>query len=260
MTPLIEVKNLSKSFQHKRKTLSVLKNVNFTIDKGTSLALVGQSGSGKTTIAKILLGLTPSSSGSFLYEGDDVFSFSKKRMYDFRKQVQIIFQSPFSSLNPHMTIEEIILEPFVIHKLYTKEERRRKISKLLDQVGLPQYALKRHPHEFSGGELQRIAIARALALRPQFLICDEALSSLDISIGTQIITLLKDLQKEFGLTYLFITHDLEIAHYFADQIAVLHQGRIVETQGVKEFFNNPKEEYSKELLGSILELNNNYSL
>lgn len=251
MTPLVEVSHLSKIFYSKKTPFFVLQDVSFSIEEKTTLALIGLSGTGKTTIAKILLRLLERSGGSFLFQKKEVFNFEKKELFNFRKEAQIIFQDPFSSLDPRMTIEKILLEPFLIHNYLNKSERKKRILELLDQVNLSQRTLLCYPQQLSGGEQQRVAIARALALSPRFLICDEPVSSLDVSVGGQILHLLKTLQKEKGLTYLFITHDLLLMRHFADRVALLHEGRILENQKTTNFFSHPIHPQTKELLAAI---------
>lgn len=235
-SPLIEVINLSHNFVH---------NLSFTIKEGQTLGLVGESGSGKTTLALLLMNLLQPKSGTILYKGSP---YPK----NYRKEIQMVFQDPYSSLDPRMTVGEIIREPLAIYKLGTKEEQKIRVSKLLAQVGLDNTFLKRYPHELSGGQRQRIAIARALALNPKFLICDEPVSSLDVSIQSQILDLLKKLQKELSLTYLFISHDLAVIKEMSDMIGVMYMGEIVEMEPSDSLFENPIHPYTKNLLSSYL--------
>lgn len=237
---MIEVKNLSKIFSlSKAKEFKAVDSVSFNIKKGEVLGLVGQSGSGKSTLAKMILGLTPPTSGKIYFE-----NFEKTTLLP--RKIQMIFQDPYSSLNPRMSVEKILSEPTKIHRLPSR------VDELLDLVGLPLSSKKRYPHEFSGGQRQRIGIARALALNPEFLICDEPISALDVSIQAQIINLLQSLQKDLGLTLLFIAHDLAMVRYLSDRIAVMHQGKIVEWEETNQLFLSPKAPYTQELLKSLL--------
>jgi peptide/nickel transport system ATP-binding protein len=234
--PLIEAFNLSHNFVH---------NLTFTIKEGQTLGVVGESGSGKTTLALLLMNLIQPISGAILYKGRP---FTK----DDRKEIQMVFQDPYSSLDPRMTVSEIIREPLAIHRVGMKEEQKNRVLELLCQVDLDQSFLKRYPHELSGGQRQRVAIARALALNPKFLICDEPIASLDVSIQSQIIDLLKRLQEELCLTYLFISHDLAIIKEMSDMICVMYMGEIVEMQLCEKLYENPTHPYTKNLLASYL--------
>jgi ABC-type oligopeptide transport system ATPase subunit len=245
---LIEVKNLTKHFKHKSQTIIAIDNISFDIEKGTTLGLVGQSGSGKTTLAKTLLHLHPATSGSVFFNNENIFHMKKKKIKSIRQQMQVIFQDPFSSLNPRMSAEEIIIEPLIIHKLYKREVAKQKVDKLLDLVGLSKNAKNRFPHEFSGGQRQRIGIARSLATTPSFIICDEPVSSLDISTQSQIIKLLLDLQQQFNLTYLFIAHDLNVVKHISHRVIVMYKGKIVEKDTTDNIFNNPSHPYTQKLL------------
>lgn len=252
MIPLIEVKNLKKKFTlNKGAALTPINDLSFEIFKGETLGLIGESGCGKTTLGRCLLRLEPATSGNILFEGQNLLTFNPIELFAFRKKAQIIFQDPYTSLNPRMTVEDIITEPLHIHHLYSHESKKQ-IAKLFDYVGLSRSFAARFPHEFSGGQRQRIVIARALVLNPQLIICDEPVSALDVSFQAQIINLLKDLQKEFSLTYLFISHDLAMVHYISDRVAVMHQGNFAEIAVTKEIFHNPRHPYTKELLSAIL--------
>lgn len=239
--PLIEAKQVSKVFKLGKKTIRAVDRVNLQIQKGEILGLVGESGSGKSTLGRILLGLMTPTEGEVLYETTPVTQLLPRRM-------QMIFQDPYSSLNPRMTIGAILTEPTHIHGLPNR------VDELLDQVGLPLNSKQRYPHEFSGGQRQRIGIARALALNPQFLICDEPISALDVTIQAQIIELLLQLKKELHLTILFIGHDLGAVRYLSDRVAVMHQGKIVETGSADELFTHPRHPYTQILLSSVLKL------
>lgn len=257
MTKLLEVENLSKYYTNEKKVFKALNNISFSIERGKTLALVGESGSGKTTAAKTILKLTSHSKGKVLYEKQNILLLSSKQFKLYRKKMQLVFQDPYASLNPRMTIKEIIEEPLKIHRIKNKGY----INQLLDLVKMPESSLNKFPHEFSGGQRQRVGIARALSLRPEFLILDEPVSALDVSIQAQIINLLKELQKELKLTYLLIAHDFAVVKYMADDIAVMHKGEIVEQNTATNIFENPKNIYTRKLLEAALNLeilNTNY--
>lgn len=249
MHPLITVKNLTKHFPHKKKTLlQAVNHVSLEIHAGETLGLVGESGSGKSTLGKLLLRLQEPTSGSVTFSSKNIFEFHPPELKAWRQTAQMVFQDPYASLNPRMTAEAIISEPFHIHSLPITEAR---LEQLFSQVGLnPEYR-SRFPHEFSAGQRQRIAIGRALALNPKFLVCDEAISSLDVSVQAQIINLLKDLQKNLGLTYLFISHDLRMVKYISHRIAVMYLGNIVEIAPTSELYQNPLHPYTQALLSAI---------
>ena len=246
--PLLQVKHLSKTFYHARSKIEAVKDISFSIEEGTTLALIGESGSGKSTIARLLMRLIQPDAGSALFEGKDLFKMQKKELFCFRRNMQMIFQDPFSSLNPFMTVGQLLKEPFDIHKILPKEKISFEIDQLLDYVALPKNILNRYAHEFSGGQRQRIGIARALSLRPKCIICDEPISSLDVSIGAQILNLLKRLQEELHLTYLFIAHDLNMIKYIATHVAVMFKGQIVEIAPVQDLFKEPLHPYTQALL------------
>ena len=250
-TPLIEVKKLRKEFHSEGRTFAALNDVSFHIAKGETLGLVGESGCGKSTTGRCLLRLEEATSGEILYEGRNLRSFDKQALFTFRRNAQIIFQDPYSSLNPRMTAKDIIAEPLRIHRTIPENQIEETIATLIDLVGLSRSSLGRFPHEFSGGQRQRIGIARALALKPHFIVCDEPISALDVSVQAQIVNLLKNLQKELGLTYLFIAHDLAMVKYISDRIAVMHQGCIVETVPAEELYKNPQHPYTRALLSAI---------
>lgn len=245
MPSFLRVENLKKVFFQNHKEKIALYPISFSIYQGETLAVVGESGSGKTTLARVLLKLLPPTSGSVYYQEKDLFSLPPKELKRLRRDLQMIFQNPFASLNPCMSVQDLLEEPFHIHEIpYNSKE----IQTLLDLVALPISSLRKFPHEFSGGQRQRIAIARALTLRPSFLVCDEALSALDISIQTQILDLLLTLKKEKKLTYLFISHNLAQVKYLADRILVMYQGQMVELQENYKLFSSPLHPYTQKLL------------
>ena len=255
---LAEVKSLTVLFPTRKnilgKVLSYYKavdNVSFTIHKGETLGLVGESGCGKTTLGRALLRLIEPSNGNIIYNNTDITGYDKKSLKEFRKDVQLVFQDPFSSLNPRITIGEAIEEPMKILMAKSKAERKRSVKELLEKVNLSSSYSSRYPHEFSGGQRQRIVIARALALNPGLLVCDESVSALDVSVQAQVLNLLNDLKKEFGLTMLFISHDLSVVRYMCDRIMVMHKGKIVESGNAEEVYENPKMDYTKKLLEAV---------
>lgn len=242
---IFHVERLTKEYKCKGDIFLALDEVSFSLEKGETLGLIGESGSGKSTIARILMGLIEPSSGHVFFEGKDIASFSKSDWKKERPAVQMVFQDPESSLNPRMTIEQILLEPLYIHRAH---EPYRRIYELLDLVHLSRTFLSRYPHELSGGQRQRVGIARALSLKPRCLILDEPISSLDVSVGAQIINLLRDLQRELALTTLFIGHDLAVVRYLCTRALVLKQGQVVEEGLIETLFKKPKATYTKELL------------
>jgi oligopeptide/dipeptide ABC transporter ATP-binding protein len=245
---MIEIKKLRKEFGNVR----VLDDVSFEIREGETLGLVGESGCGKSTLGRTLLGLEKQTSGDIFFKKKDLSTFSLKELNSLRKEIQIIFQDPYASLNPRMTAGDIIAEPLDIHRLVnTKSEREEKISQLLNLVGLPSYMRSRFPHEFSGGQRQRIGIARALASEPKFIVCDEPISALDVSVQAQIINLLKKLQEEMGLTYLFIAHDLAMVKYLSTRVAVMYLGNIIELAPANELYKTPLHPYTQALFSAI---------
>lgn len=259
--PLIEVKNLKKYFPVKRSLIDALQrkpalvvkavdDVSFTLYSGETLALVGESGCGKSTTGRSLLRLLEPSEGELLYEGKDLVKFSKSELKAMRKHMQIVFQDPYASLHPRMTVREIILEPLKIHKVGTANDMEERVDYLMKVVGLAPEMKNRYPHEFSGGQRQRIGIAKALALQPKVIVCDEAVSALDVSVQANIINLLKDLQEEFLLTYLFISHDLGVVKNVSNRVGVMYLGKIVEIGDTEEIFANPKHPYTQALLSA----------
>lgn len=260
--PILEVKNLSKYFYSKpsffgKEKLSVkaVDDMNFKVYPGETLGLVGESGSGKTTLSRTILLLEKPTRGEIFYKGKDITLFSKEEVRRLRKEIQIIFQDPYSSLNPRMTIGEILVSPMEVHKMYVnKKERLERAGDLLEKVGLNRSDLMKYPHEFSGGQRQRVGIARALAVEPKFIICDESVSALDVSVQAQVLNLLNDLKDEFGLTYIFISHDLAVVKFMSDQLLVMQHGKQMELDDADEIYANPKTTYTKELIEAIPKL------
>lgn len=246
--PLIEVVKVSKCFYRKNTCFKAVQTLSMQIFSSETVGLVGESGSGKSTLAKMLLMLEPPSEGEIFFNGKNLSTLARQERQEIRQQIQIVFQNPYAALNPCMTLEQILNEPLDIHKLYMKSKRSKRIADLLYMVGLDKSQLNKYPHQFSGGQLQRICIARALAVEPRFLVCDEPLSALDVSIQAQIINLLKNCQKELGLTMLFISHDLAAVDLLADRTLVMYQGQIVEEGPTSQVFNLPKHPYTQQLL------------
>ena len=249
--PILQVKNLSKHFKVESGYLQAVDGLNFEIYKGETFGLVGESGCGKSTAGRTILRLYEPTAGEVLFEGQDIYALSPKEMKEHRKEMQMIFQDPYASLDPRMTVEEIIAEPLVIYGIGNKKERRERVIELLEMVGLSAEHSLRFPHEFSGGQRQRIGIARSLALKPKFIICDEPISALDVSIQAQVVNLLKDVQKKLGLTLLFIAHDLSMVRYISDRVAVMYLGKLMEVGTTEDFYSNPLHPYTKALLSAI---------
>lgn len=257
-TPLLEVRNLKTWFPIRQGLLRTtvghvraVDDVNLTVMPGQTLGLVGESGCGKTTVGRTILRLIEATGGQVLFDGEDVFQLKRAQMQAIRRQMQIVFQDPAGSLNPRMRIGRILSEPIAVHKLAKGSELQDRVAQLLSRVGLsPDYA-NRYPHEFSGGQRQRVGIARALALQPKFIVCDEPVSALDVSIQSQILNLLDDLQDELGLSYLFIAHNLAVVEHFCDRIAVMYLGKIVEIADRDDLYANPKHPYTKALLSAV---------
>ncbi|MBE5965880.1 MAG: ATP-binding cassette domain-containing protein [Lachnospiraceae bacterium] len=252
-TKLVEIKNVSKYFKVSEGTLKAVNDVNIDIYKGETLGLVGESGCGKSTFGKTLIGIYNPTKGSIIYHTADgkPMKINKKTLFAYSKMAQIIFQDPYSSLDPRMTVADIIEEGMIIHNMYDRKKRRERVYELLELVGLNKEHANRFAHEFSGGQRQRIGIARALAIEPEFIVCDEPISALDVSIQSQIINLLHDLQKKLNLTYLFIAHDLNIVKYISDRIAVMYLGNIVELATSKDLYENTLHPYSQALLSAV---------
>ncbi|SKC65709.1 ABC transporter ATP-binding protein [Maledivibacter halophilus] len=256
--PILEVKELKKYFPvhgsklfEKNRYLKAVDGISFDVQKGKTIGLIGESGCGKSTVGKAIMGLNKASGGSIKFKDEEVTSFNKNKMKEFRRNVQMIFQDPYSSLDPKKRINYIVKEPLQIHGIGTPKERMEKAKELLETVGLSYYFMNRYPHEFSGGQRQRINIARALMLDPQVLICDEPTSALDVSVQAQVLNLFKKLQEKFELTYLFISHDLSVVKYLSDEIAIMYLGKIVEMGESNEIYKNPLHPYTKALFSAI---------
>ena len=249
---LLEVKNLKKYFKTPKGMLHAVDDVSFTIEEGKTLGIVGESGCGKSTTGRSILRLIEPTAGEVYFAGQDVTKLNSTELRKMRQQMQIIFQDPYASLDPRYTVAQTIEEPLIIHGLIkSKEERKKKVLELMDTVGLAHRLYNSYPHELDGGRRQRIGIATALALNPKFIVCDEPVSALDVSIQAQILNLMKQLQRERGLTYMFITHDLSVVRHFSDDIAVMYLGRMVEKAPAEELFANPMHPYTKALLSAI---------
>lgn len=250
--PLVEVRGLTKKFAVASGTLTAVNNLSLTINEGEMLGLVGESGCGKSTAGRAILRMySDGQTGEVFYRGQDIMKLSKAEMKPLRREMQLIFQDPYASLNGRMTVASIIAEPLNIHGIGTHKERDARVEELLDLVGLKSEHKNRFPHEFSGGQRQRICIARALAMNPKFVVCDEPISSLDVSIQAQVVNLLKHLQDKMGLTYLFIAHDLSMVKYVSDRILVMYLGNMVELSDSEELNNNPLHPYTKALLSAV---------
>jgi peptide/nickel transport system ATP-binding protein len=249
---LLEVKHLKKYFNTPNGKLHAVDDVSFAIEEGKTLGIVGESGCGKSTTGRVILRLLEATDGEIFYKGNNILDLNKTQMRDLRKEMQIIFQDPFSSLDPRMTVSEIIEEPIKLNKLIPdKNKRFERVLELMDLVGLSRRLMNTYPHELDGGRRQRIGIARALSLNTKFIVCDEPVSALDVSIQAQILNLMNDLQKKLGLTYIFITHDLSVVNHFSDDIAVMYLGKVIEKASSEELFDNPIHPYTKALLSAI---------
>ena len=249
---LLEVKDLKKYFKTKKGMLHAVDGVSFAIERGKTLGIVGESGCGKSTTGRSILRLIEPTSGTVLLEGKDITKLNKSEMRKMRQEMQIIFQDPFSSLDPRMTVNQLIREPIILNNILTdKAEIDARVLELMETVGLAERLYNSYPHELDGGRRQRIGIARALAVNPKFIVCDEPVSALDVSIQAQILNILKELQEKLGITYIFITHDLSVVYYFADDIAVMYLGQLVEKAPADELFANPVHPYTQALLSAI---------
>ncbi|GED71271.1 ABC transporter ATP-binding protein [Brevibacillus reuszeri] len=255
---LVEVRNLKKYFEVQKSflgrsqtLLKAVDDVSFTIQKGETFGLVGESGCGKTTIGRTLLKLYEPTDGDILYKGQSISQLGYKEMLPYRKKMQMIFQDPYASLDPRMTIAEIIGDPLVVHNIYQGKDRMDRVKELVELVGLKADHLNRYPHEFSGGQRQRIGIARALAVEPEFIVCDEPISALDVSIQAQVVNMLEELQERFGLTYLFVSHDLSMVRHISHKVGVMYLGSLVEYAPVNELYTNMKHPYTQALLSAV---------
>jgi peptide/nickel transport system ATP-binding protein/oligopeptide transport system ATP-binding protein len=257
--PLLEVENLCTWFpvlggvmRRKVGDIRAVDDVSFSIEPGKTVGLVGESGSGKTTVGRTILKLIPATSGRVKFEGRDIQPMSERQFRPLRRRMQMIFQDPFGSLNPRFTIGEIVGEALEIHfPEMSRTDRADRVSELLKLVGLHPDMMRRYPHEFSGGQRQRIGIARALAVKPDFIVCDEPVSALDVSVQAQIVNLLQDLQEQFGIAYLFIAHDLAVVEHISDHVLVMHHGKIVESASAEAIYNDPRHDYTKTLLAAV---------
>lgn len=262
LVPLLEVRNLTKVFQlgesifggGAKGEVRAVDDVSLDIQSGETLGVVGESGSGKSTLGRLVLRLIEPTSGKIVFEGRDLFAASKSAMRSLRRDMQIIFQDPFGSLDPRMRVEDVISEPLIVHERMSPAARSTRVASLLRAVGLDASAMHRFPHEFSGGQRQRIGIARALALRPKFIVADEPVSALDVSVGAQIVNLMAQLQREFGLTYLFISHSMPVVRYLATRIAVMYRGKIVEVGPTEQIIGRPQHPYTRSLLEATPEV------
>ena len=260
--PLLEVQNLRTWFpvtsgllRRHTDDVKAVDGVSFSVEEGTTVGLVGESGSGKTTVGRTILKLTPATSGQVLFHKQDILPLSEGQFRPLRRKMQMIFQDPFGSLNPRLSILSIVGEPLEIHfPEMTRAERRERVAELLRLVGLKPEMMTRYPHEFSGGQRQRIGIARALAVKPKFIVCDEPVSALDVSVQAQIVNLLQDLQEEFRLTYLFIAHDLAVVEHISDHVLVMYRGKIVESASAEAIYADPQHDYTKKLLAAVPKL------
>ena len=253
-TEILRVEHLKKYFTTPKGTLHAVDDVNFSIRTGETLGVVGESGCGKSTMGRAILRLHEPTSGKVYFEGKDILGYNKKQLKDLRKDMQIIFQDPFASLNPRMTVSEAIIEPLLVQGIYKPNEKAaitQQVEKIMNLVGLAKRLVNTYPHELDGGRRQRIGIARALAVNPKFIVCDEPVSALDVSIQAQILHLMQDLQEELNLTYMFITHDLSVVRHFSNDIVVMYLGQMVESAPAKALFKNPMHPYTKALLSAI---------
>lgn len=251
---LLEVKDLKKYFDTPVGTLQAVDNVSFTIDKGVTLGVVGESGCGKSTLGRTILRLHEPTSGQILFHGEDIVGYGKKEMEAIRSKMQIIFQDPYSSLNPRMTVSQAIAAPMLLQGMYKRSEKEKinkRVGEMMDIVGLASRFMNTYPHELDGGRRQRIGIARALSLNPEFIVCDEPVSALDVSIQAQVLNLMQDLQEKLNLTYMFITHDLSVVKHLSEYIVVMYLGQLVERAAPDELFSNPQHPYTKALLSAI---------
>ncbi len=250
--PLIQTVNLTKHFDTPTGTLHAVDKINISINKGDTLGVVGESGCGKSTLGRTILRLLEPTSGEILYNGVNIAKYNKRQMHEMRKKMQIIFQDPFTSLNPRMTVSQLIADPMIVNRMYKSDkERQQRVGLLMETVGLAPRFNNTYPHEMDGGRRQRVGIARALAIKPEFIVCDEPVSALDVSIQAQILNLMMDLQDRMGLTYMFVTHDLSVIKHISHRVAVMYLGQCVETCLTDELFENPLHPYTQALLAAI---------
>jgi len=259
IAPLLEVRGLKRHFplksglfQQQKQAVLAVDGVDLTINSGETLGLVGESGCGKSTLGRVIVRLDEPTAGEILFEGTDIATLNDEQLQPFRRQIQIVFQNPFSSLNPRLTAGNMLNEPLKLHGIRNKDARHKRVYELLDLVGLQAEHYHRYPHEFSGGQRQRLGIARALALNPKLIVCDEPVSALDVSIQSQILNLLQDLQDDFGLSYLFISHDLSVVEHMSDRVAVMYLGRIVELASAADLYKNTYHPYTRALMSALL--------
>ncbi len=251
---LVEAAGLTKEYPRDGGVARVVEDVSLSVRRGEALGLVGESGSGKSTVARMILRLVEPTAGSVRFAGENVLAAGPRQLRAMRRRMQIVFQDPYAALNPRMSVKQILAEPFAIHRERPENGLEARLREMLRTVGLDESALARYPHEFSGGQRQRINIARALALRPDFLVLDEPVSALDVLVGAQVVNLLRDLQREYGLTYLFISHSMPLVRYLCDRVAVMRKGRLVEIGDVLEVCERPQEPYTRELIAATPEL------
>lgn len=255
MTALIEVKNLKKYFETPRGLLHAVDDVSLSIRKGRTMGIVGESGCGKSTLGRVMIHLLESTAGSIFFEGEDVTFVKSRKLRKLRENMKIIFQDPYSSLNPRMTVEQTIMEPLIISGRYSRKDREQETERIMSMVGIDQRLRLSYPHELDGGRRQRVGIGRALALNPKFIVCDEPVSALDVSIQAQVLNLLQDLQDQHGLTYMFVTHDLSVVRHISDDICVMYLGQLVETSPSKELFKRPLHPYTQALISAVPSIN-----
>ncbi|WP_163183475.1 ABC transporter ATP-binding protein [Neobacillus sedimentimangrovi] len=255
---LLEVKGLKKYFPitggllgRKQGEVKAVDDVSFYVKKGETLGIVGESGCGKSTTGRLLMHLIEASDGRIIFEDKEITKMSKSELRRVRRDIQMVFQDPYASLNPRHSVEQILEEPLIVHGIGSKEERKKRVKEMLEVVGLSSYHAKRYPHQFSGGQRQRIGIARALMTKPKLIIADEPVSALDVSIQAQVLNLMKDIQKEFNLTYIFIAHDLGVVRHISDRVGVMYLGRLIELADCEELYENPKHPYTKALLSAV---------